>query len=152
FESPEGERAELLRQVVVPNYEWFALAMADGVFGHGPKIDGMDENNSVDIADELYLHGRAVGYLKGRIRGDSLLANNPFKTFRVTAHVDTGRKGEADIARQLIDPDRYYPVYGDASEEVQDVSSRERVYVLLQADDSFFVLGNFKASMQGIEL
>jgi len=65
-----------------------------------------------------------------------LFKGNPFEQIKVTAHVDTGKEEDADLLKQLVDPERYYPVYGDSAEEVQDVASREKVYVLVEADES----------------
>ncbi|MEE8410640.1 MAG: hypothetical protein V3T05_13645, partial [Myxococcota bacterium] len=148
----DGNVARVLRTYRVPNVEWFLLAFGDGVAGLGDKLDGMNDDTTLDFDNELYLHGRAVAYLKGRVRGSSLFASNPFETLRLTAHVDSGKQREADLLRQLIDPDKYYPVYGDAAEEKQDVSTRSKVYVLLEADESKLTVGNFRASLDGLEL
>ena len=159
-EDPAGNIARVQRTYTVPASEWFLLAMADGVIGVGDELEGMNSNNSVDFDREVYLHGRAVAYFKGRIKGSTLFEKNPFKDVRLTAFVDTGKEPEADVLRQLIDPDRYYAVYGDSAEEVQDVSSGIKLpgadvgqlYVLLEADRSKLRLGNFQVNMTGIDL
>ena len=160
-EDPAGNVAEVQRSYKVPNGEWFLMAMADTAAGWGARLDGWNDDTTIDVAKgyvsddwptNLVLHGRAVGYFKGRIKGESLIAKNPFKDVRVTAHVDTGKEPEADLLNQLIDPERYYPVYGDATEEVQDISSRQKFYVLVEADKSRLTVGNFATRIDGMEL
>ncbi|MEM6731944.1 MAG: hypothetical protein AAF658_10335, partial [Myxococcota bacterium] len=148
----EGEVFETTRTYTVPAYELFLLAMADTAFGVGDGIVGMNADTRREFDNEVYVHGRAVAYLKGRVKGSTLLASSPFEDYRVTAHVDTGKEDEPELLRQLIDPDRFYPVYGDAAEEVQDVRSREKIYVLLEADRSKFQVGNFRAQLTGMQL
>jgi len=158
-EDADGNVARLERDFIVPDSEWFLLALADGVAGVGGKLDGMNADTTRDFDNPLsqggpsvYVHGRAVAYFKGRIKGEALLAGSPFQDIRVTAHVDTGKEREAQLLRQLIDPERYYPVYGDGAEERQDVTSRGKVYVLLQADKSRLTIGSFKTMLRGLEL
>ncbi len=151
----DGESFEITRRYRVPAGEWFLLAMADTAIGVGNQIVGMNEDTTLELDgfdDEVYLHGRAVAYLKGRVKGKALLESSPFDELRVTAHVDTGKEEDPELLRQLIDPDRYYPVYGDAVEEVQDVRSREKLYVLLEADRSKLQVGNFRAQLNGQQL
>ncbi|MEK7705575.1 MAG: hypothetical protein AAB426_11500 [Myxococcota bacterium] len=152
IERQDGATATITRSYHVPSSEWFLLALADGVAGRGPKVASMTEATSVDLPREIYLHGRAVAYFKGRIRGDALLSGLPFDDVRVTAHVDTGKERDPALLRQIIDPERYYPVYGDSTEEVQDVSSAGKAYLLIEADRSRATLGNFKTSLHGVEL
>jgi hypothetical protein len=151
-EASTGALSVLSRKVHVPTGEWFLLGLAEGAAGLGPTIDGMTGETLYELPNELYLHGRAVAYFKGRIKGSALHEHNPFSDVRVTAHVDTGKEPRPELLRQLIDPERYYPVYGDSAEEVQDVSSRSKLYILVEADRSRLTFGNFEASLQGIEL
>jgi hypothetical protein len=67
--------------------------------------------------------------------------------------VDTARQRQYEsFVRETIQPDRQYPVYGDASEEVAEVNARGKVYVLVTADESSATWGNFNTNIQGVEL
>lgn len=160
-EDQDGNSAHVARSYQVPDSEWFLLAMGDGVAGRGQGLEGMNRGTTWDstrgsypdsLPDDLYLHGRAVGYFKGRVKGAALFAANPFREVRLSAHLDTGKAADADLVKQLIDPERYYPVYGDAATEVQDVSSRSKIYVLVEADRSRAIVGNFSTKLDGLEL
>ncbi|RJG06001.1 hypothetical protein D3870_08205 [Noviherbaspirillum cavernae] len=51
-----------------------------------------------------------------------------------------------------IDPDRYYPVYGDDSTIVDDAPTQGKFYVKLEKDNSYVMWGNFQTAWTGTEL
>ena len=70
-----------------------------------------------------------------------------FKNYEVTAHLDTAKQQRTEsYFRQMIDPDRYYPVYGDSAQEVMDVNSRGPLYVLVKADKAYYRWGTLELS------
>lgn len=154
IESPDGQKAQLLRSVEVPEAEWFALGLANGLLGWGQAPDGVTDDTRLDFGSEGYLHGRLAAYFRGRLDAQKLWRGSPFDVFRLDAYIETGRRGEADPALDLFNPDRYFPVFGDASEDVQGVSSRLRFpsnngqwFAELKADQSKLLAGNFKTSL-----
>lgn len=99
--------------------------------------------------NELYVDGRVAFYLKGKIKGKYLL----------TMQMDTGEgpidKIFTDMDRKVfdkIDPDKYYPIYGDDSTTVNDADSLGKIFVRLEWDKSRVLLGNYQVSMNGAEL
>jgi uncharacterized repeat protein (TIGR01451 family) len=147
-QDPKGNVGTLRWPVEVSDRALFLMALAEGAIGQpGVELDGDNAHSRIDT-DHLMLRGRAVVYLKGRIKGKYL-----FKNYAVTAHVDTAKQREfEDFFDQVVDPNRYYPIYGDSAKQVRDVNARDKYYVLLQADQSALKVGNFRAGMKGIEL
>ena len=97
--------------------------------------------------------GRLAFYLKGKIKGKYLL----------TAQADTQEKELKDIFKgffkadkndvlKRIDPDVYYPVYGDDSITTKDVDTSGRLYVRLDWDKSSAVWGNVATDLNGNNL
>src|SRR6185503_3233427 len=95
------------------------------------------------IDDGLYARGRFGFYLKGKIKGEWLL----------TAQMDTGEeplnkilagldRNEPQAVFRRIDPELYYPVYGDASYTIIDVDTPGRLFLLLEKDRSSLRWGN----------
>ena len=91
--------------------------------------------------------------LKGKIKGKYLL----------TAQLDTGEgelseifqdldRKDADNLFRRIDPDRYYPIYGDDSTISRDVDTQGKFYVKLEWADSKILWGNNNTSIGGTEL
>ena len=101
----------------------------------------------------VYMDGRIAYFLKGQILGKYLL----------TAQLDTEEQELDNLFDDLnrarpeklfkrIDPDRYYPVYGDDSKIVRDVDTQGKFYVRLDWDRSSALWGNYNTSFTGTEL
>lgn len=111
------------RNIYIPDSDWFYIAIGDLTAGQnatsGPARLVTGDTQHFDNTG--YIDGRLAFYLKGKIKGDWLL----------TAAADTqeqpleslfsnfNAKDPRYLLRRL-DPDRYYPVYGDDSTTVED--------------------------------
>ena len=138
------------RQVNIPKNDWFYVALADLTVGR--RFGDYLETANPGEFDKTYTKGRLAFYLKGKIKGKYLL----------TAAADTQDgpvKGLLDSAnnkdpRQLLrrlDPDDYYPIYGDDSTIVEDAPTSGKVYVRLDRGQSHVMWGNFKTTISGTE-
>jgi hypothetical protein len=144
--DPEGNRAKIERSYTVKGNALFLMAMADGAVTQ--HTTGLDQHTSTLNAGPVLLHGRAALYLKARIKGNELI-----KKVRITAFADTARQQEfQNFIDQIIDPERVYPVYGDASEQRVDATSRTQYFVAIEADRSKLLVGTFKAAEWGVNL
>ena len=147
-QDPAGNVGLIRWPVRVSDSSFFLMAMAEGAIGQAGVELPEDNDQSRLSSDALLLRGRAVLYLKARIKGKYL-----FSRYLITAHVDTAKKRELEeFFDQVIDPNRYYPIYGDSSLHVRDVNARDKYYVMVQADDSSLRVGNFRAGIKGISL
>ena len=75
---------------------------------------------------------RAAVYLKGKVRGQYLLT--------------LGYDSDKDTRKKLfdsIDPNAFYPVYGDSSVRGVDAQSSGKLYVRLDKKRSYFLLGDY---------
>lgn len=139
------------RQINIPDNDWFYVALADLTVG---KRMGDADIESVRPGeyDDIYTNGRLAFYVKGKIKGKYLL----------TAAGDTGedkienmfRGLDAKDPRQLLrrlDPDDYYPVYGDDSTMVEDAPTSGKFFVRLERGDSHVMWGNYKTRITGTE-
>lgn len=78
---------------------------------------------------------RGAFFLKGRIKGDALL----------TMAYDSEKDTQARLFRDVV-PDKWYPVYGDASITGSDAQSSSKFYVRVDKDRSFLLYGDFITS------
>ncbi len=150
-EDGDGQGLSFARDVHIPDNEWFYVGMADFTAGSRSGSDGIEDVKPGEF-DSIYTRGRAAFYLKGKIKGRYLL----------TASADT-REGPLEETFQgldgkdprqflrRIDPESYYPVYGDDSTAVEDAPTRGKFYVRLERGDSHVMWGNFKADVTGTE-
>jgi hypothetical protein len=140
---------DFTREINIPEDDWFYVGLAD--FTLGKRFANKDMEKAYPGEYEgFYNKGRLAFYLKGKIKGSTLL----------TAALDTGehdvrnilkRMDEKDPRRFLkrIDPDDYYPIYGDDSTTIEDAPTSGHFYVKLQRDDSHIIWGNYKAYING---
>ncbi|WP_159586536.1 TonB-dependent receptor [Chelativorans xinjiangense] len=139
------------RDITIPDNDWFYVALADLTIGKRMGDDNIEVARPGEY-DEVYSRGRLAFYLKGKIKGKYLL----------TAAADTGEDDLEDLWRDLdsqdprrllrrLDPDDYYPVYGDDSTFVEDAPTNGKFYVRLERGDSHVMWGNYKTAITGTE-
>ncbi|HAA56641.1 MAG TPA: hypothetical protein DCE42_17890, partial [Myxococcales bacterium] len=161
----EGNKGLIEWPVAVNLNRMFLMAFAEATFGAGNnRLEGLTSIAKAE-GNGLLFHGRAALYVKGQMQGKHIL-KKLFKKIRYTAYIDTPkRQALENFYQQLIDPERYYPIYGDSGQQVQDVKARGfrftgpgdqqyhfPVYVLVEADRSKLLVGNFRTELKGIEL
>jgi len=81
---------------------------------------------------------RAAVFLKGRIRGDMLL----------TLAYDSDKDTQERLFRD-IQPDEFYPVYGDSSVKGFDAQSSGRLYVRVDKNRTYLLYGDFTTPAGG---
>lgn len=131
------------------------VGLADITAGKGKVSGNLETLSDGDkyLDGDIFVEGRLAFYLKGKIKGKYL----------VTAQMDTGtaeidelfddihKKDPQSVFRRL-DPDKYYPVYGDDSTIVDDTNSQGKVYVRVDWDKSKALWGNYNTDITGTEL
>jgi outer membrane protein OmpA-like peptidoglycan-associated protein len=78
--------------------------------------------------------GRVALFAKGTIKGEYLL----------TAAVDTDKISSQKLFRD-IDPNTFYPIYGDSSVKRFDAQSASKVYVRVDKNKSYLLYGDFNS-------
>jgi uncharacterized repeat protein (TIGR01451 family) len=150
--DPMHRVGEIVRKVEVKDTHLFFLAFADGKVGL-LKSNGFLEGAGQDDSTEFFTEGRVAFYLKGVVRGKYL----------ITAAADTGRdefdqlfkdldEVETDRLLTNLDPDKFYPVYGDSSTIVYDTESQGKLYLAVDSETFNAVLGNYQLNLDDTEL
>ena len=141
----------LARDIDVPAHDLFFTGLID-ITLHKKLRDDLQQATTGADYDDTILKGRAAFYLKGKIKGEYL----------ITAAADTGEDELKNLLRNFdeknprslldrIDPNEYYPVYGDDSTSEIDAPTSGKLYVKVEKNDSHVLWGNFKSSVQGTE-
>lgn len=139
------------REINIPRDEWFYVGLADLTIGSRSGDSALVASAPGEY-DSTYTKGRLAFYLKGKIKGEYIL----------TAAADTGEEELRSLFSNLdekdprsllrrIDPDDYYPVYGDDSTITEDAPTQGRFYVRLEKGESHVLWGNFKTEISGTE-
>ena len=141
--------------VDIDNKYMFMVGLADITAGEGKVSGNLETLSDGDkyLDGDIFVDGRLAFYLKGKIKGKYL----------VTAQMDTGtadidelfddihKKDPRSLFRRL-DPDQYYPVYGDDSTIIDDTNSQGKMYVRVDWDKSRALWGNYNTDITGTEL
>ncbi len=146
---------EFRRDLYIPKNDWFYVGIADFTAGRNYSKGPVElvKNDDHHYQDKVWLDGRLAFYLKGKIQGKYLLTatadtreqslNNLFNNFT--------SKDPTELFKR-IDPDKYYPVYGDDSTLREDAPTQGKFYVKIQKDESHLLWGNFRTKLTTTEL
>ncbi|MGZ3253704.1 MAG: OmpA family protein, partial [Burkholderiaceae bacterium] len=135
--------------------DWFYVALGDLTVGRnqvaGPASLVTTDTQHYD--DKVYVDGRGAFYLKGKIKGDYLLtASADTREQPIDQLFSNFSSKDPRYLLRNINPDLYYPVYGDDSTTVDDAPTQGKFFVKLEKGDSHIMWGNFQASWSGTEL
>lgn len=147
--DPTGAVATVARDVEVDSRRLYLLAFADGVFG---KLQGGGyvEDRGVERQSGYYAEGRVAYYLKGWIAGRYLITSSFDSQQRDFRNFFSGlNAGERDRLFTNIDPDRYYPIYGDSSTTVYDAPGDGRFYLGVEGEEMRLTVGSTMLSLDG---
>lgn len=127
----------------------FMVALADITASKNSISDhivAIGEGDQFD--DDFLLNGRLAFYLKGKVKGKYLITAQADTRERELEHLFDGfmDKDPKDVFRRL-DPDRYYPVYGDDSRVYRDVDTQGKFYLRVDWDKSQAIWGNFNTGI-----
>jgi hypothetical protein len=127
----------------------FALGLVEGIVMHSKarqdsltparSKDGMEQelrifsrNHSSDDPASTTLGGRAAMFAKGTVSDEYLL----------TFSYDSDKTTRGRLFRD-IQPDQFYPIYGDSSLKGFDAQSTQKLYLRVDKEKSNFLVGDF---------
>ena len=166
--APTGEANEFVQEVVVPEGEHkvtvesvdtggkketqtqyvkdkenslLFVAMGDGKGGYTFQKGNIEAAGPDDkYRKGFWSEGKLSYYLKGKVLGKYL----------ITSSLDTDRQ-KKELFRNL-DPNKYYPVYGDASKVNYDATNTQgMLYLLVEWDKSSALWGDYNVDFKDAE-
>lgn len=149
----DGPPIEQTLDIDVSGRYAFAVAIADLTLSGNSASGSIQPLAADDRYDDSFLvEGRLAFYLKGKIKGKYLVTAQADTQEREVSQLFSGfwNADPQDIFRRL-DPDAYYPVYGDDSTTWRDVDTQGRLYVRVDWDKSQALWGNFNTGITGTE-
>ncbi|MWP39875.1 hypothetical protein GQY15_20150 [Rhodobacter sphaeroides] len=137
---------DITRDLTIPASDWFTVGVADLSFGR--RMGSLPEGT-----DKTWQRGRLQFYAKGKTA----------RGYEITASADTREDDLSDLLGNVLDkdpravlgrldPDLYYPTYGDDSILTDDTPTSSGLYVKVEKDGSFGLWGDFKSKSRGTEL
>ncbi|MCB5411828.1 hypothetical protein [Pseudogemmobacter faecipullorum] len=137
----------IIRPVEIPASDWFVTGVADLTLGR--RSGGFEDlGQGRDIR-----YGRLQGYANGHTASG----------WEITASADTQEDDLENLLRNItkrdpravlsrLDPNLYYPTYGDDSELRDDTPTSSGLYLKAEREGSHAMLGDFRSSVTSTEL
>lgn len=150
-----GTKLDSLLQAQIRGSYWLFIGLADLTASENTYAGKIEAVRSEDLENfnKDHFEGRLAFYLKGKIKGKYLL----------TAQLDTEEKDLKDLLKNIlkadraellrrIDPEAYYPIYGDDSVSKRDVDTSGRLFIRLDWDKNIATWGNVQTDLSGTQL
>lgn len=140
--SPEGENTTVSKKITVKDSTFFMVALGEEQLGMNFQDGNVETAGGSDqFKDGFYEDGRLSYYLRGKLKGK----------FLVKSRYDSGDNRSALFTN--LDPDEYYPVYGDGStRDYEGQDTLDHFYIVVEMDRSFVKWGSFKTEFNDTEM
>ena len=125
--------------------DWILVGLAEGTVGYNTVSGNMENLQNAGMDDNLYQDNRLALFAKGQIKGKWLLtmAYDSAKTKGMT---------RTDGLFQTINPETYYTLYGDASQQQYDAASAKNLYIKIEREQFYAMFGDYDTGMTVTEL
>jgi len=142
--TEEGESLSVQKEIQIKDNYLFMVGLGEDQMGFNQFKGNIESvGNAEKFRDGFYQDGRVSYYLKGKVKGK----------FLVTSHYDSDDASRRSKLFTSLDPDAYYPVYGDKSElDFSANDTQGKFYVLVEKDRSFIKWGSFNTDFTDTEL
>lgn len=141
FKYGSGQTDEIRAWLKPKEREWIFVGLGDLAVGYNAGSGDRASMKAAGVDDNVYHDGRLAFYAQGQVLGEWL----------VTAAYDSAKEDAEPFAR-MIDPDRYYTLYGDASQQQLDASSARKLYVRIEKERFYTVFGDIDTNLTVTEL
>jgi uncharacterized repeat protein (TIGR01451 family) len=140
-----GDKSQKIEAWLQPDMrDWILVGLAEGTVGYNTVSGNMQGLGENDYKDGYYDDGKIAFFAKGKIKGDLLLTTS-FDSSK-------GKYGSDNRVNQLIDPDTYYTIYGDATRQRHEASSAEKLYVKVEREGFYALYGDYDTGLTLTEL
>jgi hypothetical protein len=151
--GPNGETGDHRLDVDVTGRYLFAVGLADVTVSRNSASRSVEALPDGDrLNDNFLIDGRLAFYAKAKVKGKYLVTAQADTQEREVSELFTGfwKADPQDVFRRL-DPNLYYPVYGDDSTVSRDVDTQGRLYLRVDWDRNQALWGNFDTGLTGTE-
>ena len=128
------------KKITAKENHFFMVGLADGTLNFSRAPEGVewerDSKHYKSYKSGFTADGKISYYLAGKMLGK----------FLIKSALDTDKATQEKLFT-YIDPDKYYPIYGDDSTVVYDVNSQGKFYLLVEWDKSGVTVGNFQTQI-----
>lgn len=140
----DGEDREVPVWLNAMRDEWILVGLAEGTVGYNVASGNMESLEDSGIEEDLYTDGRLSFFARGRVKGEYLL------TMSYDTNGPHGASGEGHHG--TIDPDAYYTLYGDATEQDYEAPTSKKLYLKIEKKSFYALFGDTETGLKVTEL
>ncbi|UCF88966.1 MAG: OmpA family protein [bacterium] len=140
----DGEELSLPVWLRSDRQEWILVGLAEGTAGYNAVSGNMQSLEDAGEEEDLYTDGRVAFFAKGKIKGEYLL------TLQYDSSGPHGAAGEG--LHGTIDPDTYYTLYGDATEQGYEAPTSKKLYLKIERRQFYALFGDTETGLNVTEL
>lgn len=156
FNIRVGNNEEMIEKTLPINVTgkyFFGMAIADLTIQQQDITGSHEITAAAGRDDDLLTDARLAFYIKSKLKAKYLITAQADTTEKEISELFTGFTDSypEDVFRRL-DPDQYYPTYGDDSTTTRDVDTQGRMYLRVDWDKNQALWGNYSTGFTGTEL
>jgi outer membrane protein OmpA-like peptidoglycan-associated protein len=140
----QGDEEEVRAWLTAERKDWILVGLAEGTAGYNTVSGNMQSLEDSGGKEDFYTDGRAAFFAKGRIKGEYLL------TMQYDSNGPHGASGEGLYG--TIDPDRYYTLYGDSTEQDYEAPTSKKLYLKVERKQFYALFGDTSTGLTVTEL
>lgn len=123
--------------------DWILVGFAEGTVGYNNLSGNQVNIKEAGIDEHFYQDDQVKFFAKGAIKGEWLLT---------MAYDSKKPNRDGDSLHQAIDPDSYYPLYGDGTQQGYEAASARKLYVKIERDQFYALFGDMQTGLTQTEL
>ncbi len=141
FDHGNGLTDEIRPWLIPAARDWILVGLGDLTLGAHSTSNNAKQNSNGTVDDNIFHQGRLAFYTKGQIPGDYL----------ITAAYDSNKEKTTPFAA-LVQPGEYYTLYADASQQGQDASSGDKLYIKIEKKRFYAMYGDISTGLDKTKL
>lgn len=142
------------RDLSFESSDWFYVGIADLTIGY------RDTNGPASVVtqdprydDDNFVDGRLAFYLTGKTESDwDITASADTRELPIEDLFSNFMNKDPTLLFRRLDPDYYYPTFGDDSTIEEDAPTQGKFYFKAEKDNDFGLWGNFETNLLDTEL
>jgi uncharacterized repeat protein (TIGR01451 family) len=141
---PQNVEQQLHGWMRAADRDWILVGVASGTAAFDKIKNNMQSLQGDDPNSDVYQDGRVAFYAKGTVQGG----------FLVTSSYDSAKAGGvlSNGLQQAVNPNTYFMLYGDASQQGFDASSSQKLYVKIERGQFYAMFGDYDTGLTVTEL
>ena len=124
--------------------DWILVGFAEGTAGYSTLSDNIDSAVDAGHEDGYVDEGRVAFFAKGQIKGNYLM------TLAYDSDRDTAEA--RNRFQTVVDPNAFYGLYADTSEQRFEASSQRKLYLKIERNQFYALFGDFNTGLTVTDL